>query len=196
MIIYLDTETTGLRPGQICQLSLILQEGKSIRTKNYFFTVDFVEYSALKIHGFSVEKLRQLSKGKTFSDYAEEIAGIFEKAEVIVAHNTAFDFMFLRAEFERANQNFFVKEQFCSMKNMTSACKLPSSKGLGYKFPKLSELCNYFKISDKDIAETALEIFGESADFHDARFDTTAVFLAVNKGIKSEPVLRRLKEFL
>lgn len=195
MILYFDTETTGLHPGQICQLSYIMQEGESITAKNLFFTVDSVDFGAYMVHGLSVEKLRELSNGHRFSDYVKQIEKDFSCADVIVSHNTAFDFMFMRAEFERLGIDFLVKNSFCSMKKMTAVCKLSSTKGYGYKYPKLSELCKYFCISDEDIKRTSKGLFGESACFHDARFDTTAVFLAVSKGIKLEPTMSELKKF-
>ena len=196
MILYFDTETSGLYPGQICQLSYIMQDKEKSTAKNYFFTVDSVEYSAYMVHGFSVEKLYKLSNGKRFSSFIEEISADFERANLIVSHNTAFDFMFMRAEFERLGKTFYVKDEFCSMKSMTPICKLPRSKGVGYKYPKLSELCLHFGITDREIAITSEKLFGKSASFHDARFDTTAVYLAVNYGMDNEPVMSSLRECL
>ena len=36
MIIYFDTETTGLYPGQICQLSYVMQDEGKVVAKNFF----------------------------------------------------------------------------------------------------------------------------------------------------------------
>ena len=101
MIIYLDTETTGLHPGQICQLSYIIQNGNSVKGKNFFFAVDYVEYGAYMVHGFSKDKLEQLSNGKGFECFIDEIEQDFLSADLVCSHNTAFDFGFLRKEFER-----------------------------------------------------------------------------------------------
>ena len=101
MILYFDTETTGLHPGQICQLTYILQDKNGVKAKNFFFSVDYVEFSAQMVHGFSKEKLFVLSNGKTFSDHFEEIKSDFESADLVVAHNVSFDFSFMRKEFER-----------------------------------------------------------------------------------------------
>ncbi len=196
MILYFDTETSGLRPGQVCQLSYVMQEKEKVLAKNFFFIVDSVEYSAFMVHGFSLEKLYELSNGKRFSCFIDEISKDFENADVVVSHNTSFDFMFMRAEFERLGKCFSVKKEFCSMKKMTPVCKLKRSSGDGYKYPKLSELCAYFGITDREIAITSEKLFGKSADFHDARFDTTAVFLAVNYGMDKESVMSCLKEML
>lgn len=180
MILYLDTETTSLYPGQICELSYIMQ-GESVTAKNFFFNVDRVDYGAFMVHGFSKETLFNLSKGKTFGDQIDEIEKDFLSSKVIVTHNTAFDFMFLREEFLRAGRVFTPNEEFCSMKKSVGVCKLPKSKGYGFKYPKLNELCNFLRISDSEIAEKTVELFGEKSSFHDSRFDTTALFLAVNK---------------
>ena len=196
MIIFLDTETTGLYPGNICQLSYILQDGDKVSAKNLFFAVDFVEFGAFMVHGFSVERLQVLSNGKRFCDYAKEIYLDFSSADLIITHNTSFDFMFLRKEFERLGMDFEPKNSFCSMKNMTAVCKLQRSSGRGYKYPKLSELCAFFDISDDEILAESKKIFGEKTGYHDARFDTTAVYLAVNKGLKVGLIDCGVKEYL
>lgn len=196
MIIYFDTETTGLNPGQICQLSYVMQTENSLQTRNFFFSVDSVDYSAFLVHGFSVEKLRILSGGKKFQDYVDIIEQDFANADLIVAHNTAFDFMFMRAEFDRLGKVFSIKNEFCSMKKTTPLCKLTRSKGVGYKYPKLSELCKFLDIRDFQIKNAQEKLFGEETDYHDARFDTTAVFLAVNECMKTYEEFDCLKEFL
>ncbi len=195
MIIYLDTETSGLRPGQICQLSYVMQDKNGVKAKNFFFTVDSVEYGALMVHGFSVEKLKVLSGGKRFIERVDEIKLDLENADLVVAHNLSFDMMFLRAEFERLGVPLYIKNEFCSMKNMTPVCKL-TGRRLGYKYPKLSEMTAYFRISDYEIGLTTKEIFGDEVGFHDARFDTTALYLAMDMGMENEGVLIGLKEYL
>ena len=196
MIIYLDTETTGLNPGQICQLSYIMQEGNNVWGKNLFFAVDYVEYSAYKVHGFSVDVLDRLSGGKGFEKFVCDIEQDFAKADVICAHNTAFDFKFLRKEFERCRKDFEPKAAFCTMKKSISACKLIRPNSGGYKYPRLNELCAHLGITDDQIQLFSQKIFGAQADYHDARFDTTAVFLAVNQGVNVIPDFQVLKENL
>ena len=197
MIIYLDTETTSLYPGQICQLSYVMQNKEKVQSKNFFFSVDAVDYGAYKVHGFSVEKLKVLSNGKRFLGHASEIGKDLSSADVIITHNTAFDFMFLRAEFERIGRVFEYEREFCTMKKSTPMCKLLRSNGVNYKYPKLSELCTYFAIPDWQIKDESERLFGTESNYHDARFDTTAVYLAVNEGLKcEESAYLELKEFL
>ncbi len=195
MILYFDTETTSLRPGQICQLSYIMQDKSGISAKNFFFSVDSVDVGAQMVHGFSVEKLYKLSKGKSFLSCIEEIKADFEKADLVVAHNVSFDMMFLRAEFERVGLTLYIKNELCSMKSMTPVCKL-LGKRAGYKYPKLSEMTAYFKLSDYEIALCTKDIFGQTVGFHDARFDTTALFLSMDLAMTSEAGLSCLKEYL
>lgn len=185
MIIFLDTETTGLYPGNICQLSYIIKDGEETTPKNFFFTVNHVEAGAYAVHGFSTGDLFCLSGGKRFSDFIWEIEEDFKKTDYLVSHNTAFDLMFLREEFLRSGRVLPVNGEFCSMKNSVAVCKLPRRSGLGYKYPKLSELCEFFGITDNEIAKACAMLFNEKVGFHDARFDTTALYLSVCKGIKS-----------
>ena len=77
-----------------------------------FFTVDGMEYGAYMVHGFSMEKLRSLSGGKRFEDFIDVIECDFLSADAVVSHNTAFDFMFMRAEFERLGRIFKFKTNF------------------------------------------------------------------------------------
>ena len=195
MILYLDTETTGLRPGQICQLSYVMQYADKTICKNKFFTVDYIEPSAVAIHGLSVEKLKQLSNNKRFADFAKEIVEDLSSADLVVAHNYSFDEMFLRKEFELINQPFCIKKEFCSMKKTTPICKLVGRRS-GYKYPKLSELTCFLGITDSQILLETKKLFGNGVGFHDARFDTVAVYLAMKKGMDTQPELSVLREYL
>jgi len=185
MIIYFDTETSGLRPGRICQLSYILQEKNETRGKNFFFSVGYVEPSAYAVHGFSPERLYVLSGGKVFGDFAEEIKADFKSADLIVAHNFNFDFMFLSAEFENIGDRFEFNQSFCSMKKFTPICKLPRSGGAGYKYPKLTELCSFLDIYAYDVTRATISLFGAAPSAHDARYDTAALYLAMNRGAEN-----------
>lgn len=195
MILYLDTETTGLYPGKICQLSYIMQDKSGVTAKNFFFSVDFVEYGAYLVHGLSPEILKELSDGKVFADCIEEIERDFLSAGVIVSHNFSFDFSFLREEFLRAGKIFTFNDSFCSMKNSVGICKIPRKSG-GYKYPKLSELTEHFHITDVEIRKATEKLFGDARGYHDARFDTAAVYLAVNCEMEEDKTAEKLKDYL
>lgn len=196
MIVYLDTETTGLHPGQICQLSYIVQNKNNVCSKNFFFSVDYVETSAFLVHNFSKDMLDKLSLGKGFESSIEQIFEDFDRADVICSHNTAFDFSFLDKEFSRCGRIFAPNNSFCTMKNSVGYCKLPRSNSRGYKYPKLSQLCQILGISDISIEQACSKIFGAEVGYHDARFDTTAVYLAVNCAIDKIKEFSYLRDYL
>ena len=161
MTIYFDTETTGLAPGRILQLSYVLDYKDKVIGKNFFFYVDYVPEEAVKVHGFTVEKLAVLSGGKTFSDYSEEIYKDFITADLIIAHNVKFDLSFLQAEFCYLDEIFKYNASLDTMKYFTPVTCLPRRSG-GYKYPKL----NASNGSWESAAGTALNSEQNAAESH------------------------------
>ena len=191
MILFFDTETTGLYPGRIIQLSYILADGVSLKAKNFFFAVEYIEPSASAVNGFTVEKLAELSQGRTFSWDIDEIYDDFAAADLIVAHNVAFDVNFLIAEFSYQDRKFRYKEEFDTMKYFTPILKLERTSHRGYKYPKLSEVCEYLDVYPYDVTRASGKIFGETAvAAHDARYDATALYLCFEEGGKKFEDLR------
>ena len=194
MIIYFDTETTGLYPGRIIQLSYVLEDGESVKGKNFYFFVEWIDPSATKVHGITVEKLAELSKGKTFSDYADEIYEDFKNASLVVAHNVRFDLGFMIAEFKYLDTVFRYRESFDTMKYFTPIMKLTREGKPNYKYPKLTELTEFAEVFPYDVSKASRDIFGDYAtDFHQAVFDTTAMYLSVKT---LEPKYPELKNYL
>ena len=188
-VVVFDTETTGFMPGNICQLSYIIDDSGPVLTKNLYFKVGYVEPGAERVHGLSVPVLDKLSGGRAFADCAEEIYNDFMSCGFWIAHNYDFDRRFLEVEFRRAGIEFFGKKHFCTMRGLTSVCKLPRagkkySPG-GYKYPRLSELMDCLGISTEEITKQASALFStpETSGFHDARVDTAAVYLCYKKGV-------------
>ena len=138
MYLLLDTETNSYHPGQIAQLSYILvdEHWKFQESQNFFFTVDAMDPYAESIHGFSQERLAQLSEGKRFSDQQERLVPVLD-AHTLVAHNVWFDKKFIQYEYERLGL-LYEPETFCTMQHFTPICKIPHHQNGGYKRPKLS----------------------------------------------------------
>ena len=195
MVLFFDTETTGLFPGEICQLSYIMQTKEKTEGKNFFFSVNNMSPEAQAVHGFSVEKLKELSLGKDFSFFLNEISKDFLAADVIIAHNFKFDEMFLRASFERNYDSFLYNESLCTMKTFTPICKLKRENHRGYKYPRLNELCAFFGITEGDVRDFTVKLFGENVGGHDARFDTAAVCLSVKRALQMG-YLEKIAEFI
>ena len=185
--VYFDTETTDLTPGQIAQLSYIIEDDSTfVEAKNMFFTVDKMTSGAEGTHGMSVDFLAEASNGMTILDRLPEIAKDFN-GSTIIAHNVAFDTKFLSMEFWRGKTEFSPQNTECTMKFFTSILKLPKYNGRGYKYPKLCEVMDYLKVDSDKVAAFVPKIFTNLADaplknvsFHDATFDTVAMWVCIN----------------
>lgn len=197
MIIYFDTETTGLSPGGIIQLSYIIESEEGIVGKNFYFYNSYISPASTAVHGITVEKLYRLSGGKTFYDYADEIESDFEKADLLVAHNFPFDFNFMTAEFANCYKTFRFKEKLDTMRYFTPLVKIPKANGKGYKYPKLCELAEFFDIFPYDATRFAVKLFKDSGASHDARFDIAETYLCVKEARERyEAVDEEIKKYL
>jgi DNA polymerase-3 subunit epsilon len=183
-IIIFDTETTGVNPGSICQLSYFKIRETGITPKNYYFAVDYVEPGAQQVHGLSVEILKELSKGMVFKDKVNEIYNDFKSADMLVGHNISFDIKFLTTEFERNGIYFRPVNTFCTMKGFTNICKIIKTGNGGYKWPSLAELSNFMNIDQETIDYQSKRLFGLHTAAHDARGDIVTTYLCYLEGLK------------
>lgn len=188
-LLFLDTETTDKSPGQICQLTYIiydtdLPKENRVQAKNFFFSVDFVTDTAYNVHGFNIDTLKKLSGNLKFKDLYKLFKKDLLENDFIIGHNVNFDISFLKREFDRIDIEFKPKNLFCSMNYFKNILKLKNSIGT-IKSPKLSELLDHLKITEDNILSSTTKLFNsDETHFHDARFDTTALYLAIIKSIK------------
>lgn len=180
-VVILDTETTGFeaKSNQIAQLAyLVIINGQVKYKKNFFFTVDKMDKGAENTHGFSIEKLNSLSNGKRFCHHAREIFEDLDEA-LIVCHNLQFDIPFIQNEFERIGVRINPPKTFCTMKYYTDILKLKGK--YGYKWPKLTEVLDFYSINHMDISRKMNTFFGEASQAHDARWDIIATMEIYNR---------------
>lgn len=186
-LLIFDTETTSIKPGHICQLSYITIDAstKPQQTigKNFFFTVDEMDPAAEAVHGFSLEKLYDLSNGQYIEDLIEKFINDFSEADFVIGHNVNFDVRFLKLELEAMGIDYEPKNMFCTMQYYRDICKILRPSG-DYKNPKLEEVINFLGITKDQISSKANELFQGSGDYHDARFDTAATYLLIIEGLK------------
>lgn len=183
-ILVFDTETTGFKPGSICQLSYLIINGNDISSDNYYFKVDYIEPGAQNIHGLNTDNLIQLSNGRIFKDSFHKIEEDFSKADLLISHNFNFDLKFMKAEFHKCNSCFRYNKSLCTMRYFTSICKIPRYNGPGYKWPNLDELVRFFGIKNEDIIKNTNKLFvTENIDYHDARFDVVATYLCLKEAM-------------
>lgn len=180
-VVILDTETTGFeaKSNQIAQLAyLVIIDGQVEFKKNFFFTVDKMDKGAENTHGFSIEKLKLLSEGRRFCHHAREIFEDLDEA-MIVCHNLQFDIPFIQNEFERIGVRINPPNTFCTMEYYTDILKLKGK--YGYKWPKLTEVLDYYNIEHMDISRKMNVFFGEASQAHDARWDIIATMEIYNR---------------
>ena len=192
-LLFFDTETTSIKPGNICQLSYIVVDAstKPQKTtgKNFFFTVDSMDEGAQAIHGFSLEKLYELSDGNEFIEFVHEFMPDFFDADFIIGHNVQFDIKFLKHELQLLWEAVLIdttwepKNTFFTMSYYKSICNIINPSG-SVKNPKLSEVIDFLEITEEQITNKANELFEGSGNYHDARFDTAATYLTVIQGMK------------
>jgi len=183
-LVYLDTETTDLKPGQIGQLSLIIEDNGNIRAKNYFMKVKSMAEGAAKVTHRDVAFYEKVSEGKEFKDYADEIFDELKDA-TIIAHNEKFDENFISTEFWRLDKIFKPSGTFCTMEFFKPIMQMPNKYRKyksPYKNPKLEELVDWLKIDPDKVQKYTQQLFNMSENtlYHDAMYDTTSMFIAVH----------------
>ena len=173
--LFFDTETTGLPAGptsdyqnwpRIIQIAwLLIDENKNVKSKNsYIIRPDGykIPQRVIKIHGITMK--RALDEGVAIDYALHRFLGDSNYAEILVAHNIAYDYGVVRGEMLRKKIPDFLKgySQFCTMtsKPVLDYCKNFRSNG-SRQCPSLSEL--YFLL------------FGEKlVNAHDALIDAEA----------------------
>jgi len=177
MLLFLDTETTGLpkfteidpveKWPRVVQLAWSLYSSDGEReSRNSFiiYPTDFsIPMDSARIHGITTERAK--AEGVSLYKVLPQFNADVERAETVIAHNLDFDLPIVTTEFLRCSLKSGLggKQYFCTMKTpqIVSLCKLPSKSGRGYKWPTLNEL--------------HLQLFQEEfADSHNAGADVEA----------------------
>lgn len=179
--IFIDTETTGLEPGEILQLTYCVcdindsGEEKVSFAKNFFFAVDYIDPSAEAVHGFDIKTLKVLSNGRKFKDVAKEVAEDLNGG-IFIAHNVRFDQKFITAEFNRLNNiNWSPKGFFCTMEFFKSIVKATTKTGR-LKNPRLEETMTFLEVNESTVLKGANRLFNcKDVGFHDARYDVAGL---------------------
>jgi len=115
--VVLDTETTGLEPGEghrvieIGCIELINRRPTERRFHRYLNPERAVDGGALEVHGLSEEFLRDKPR---FCEVAAELIAFVRDAEVVI-HNAPFDLGFLDAELERLGGEWGRLLDYCTV---------------------------------------------------------------------------------
>lgn len=175
MIVFFDTETTGLPKNwkapvsdlnnwpRLVQIAWLVydDDGEKISGKSCIIKPEgfSIPSEVAAIHGIS--NMRALAEGVPLQSVLDEFQSLVQSANLLVAHNMSFDEKIVGAEFLRKNFSNVLetKTKICTMESATDYCRLPGK--YGYKWPSLSEL--HLKLFGSDFAEA-----------HDAAVDIKA----------------------
>jgi len=167
-VLFFDTETNGLPPRDRNCLSSDVDKWPHI-VQIAWQVWDFAEdpvlinaYVAIlkpepnlvwnegsqKIHGISREKA--LTEGLPGNEVFAEFTAAAGTADIIIAHNLAFDKPVVMAAYYRINSgekfSWWPSQNYCTMDNTKALCKLPSKFARPsdpYKWPSLGELYKF-----------------------------------------------------
>jgi DNA polymerase-3 subunit epsilon len=194
-VLVFDTETTGLpidwkRPftdtenwPRIVQFGMILQSPDG--TQESFESLVKPNGSAFpipeaasKVHGITDEKC--INHGIPIEDVVGKFLESYAKADILICHNTDFDFPVLSCEMVRLGIKPEKREVgiLCTKKTTTDLLQLPGH--YGFKWPTLQELHRY--------------LFGcEFEGSHDALSDVQATLNCYNELAKRGKFIRGAK---
>lgn len=168
MILFLDTETTGLPLNwsapinqvsnwpRLVQLACLLydEEGNLLEERSHIIRPEgyTIPAASVKIHRISTE--RALDEGQNLSVVLDEFKLLLERTSLLVAHNINFDHAILGAEYYRKIQQdpLLPLRKFCTMTSpeVITHCALPANSPRGgYKWPKLEEL--HYKLFKQEL---------------------------------------------
>ena len=156
-------EIDKYKESRIVQLAINIgdEKGNIVKTYNFIVKPDGFEIKNSHIHGITMEMATMT--GKPFVEVIQEIAPLFKKASLLVAHNIKFDKNVLLSELYRyellrpINQLLKIPE-FCTCFNTIDIVKMKKYGQL--KPPKLIELYKFLFKKDP------------VGDLHDAIVDT------------------------
>jgi DNA polymerase III subunit epsilon len=158
MILFLDTETTGLPNRRSAPLYYLSNWPRLVEIAwiecNESGTVESeydqiikpesfeIPKSASALHGITTEKA--IEDGIPLNEALKLFCQSLNRSALCVGHNIDFDVKVVNAElirmgFLRQHFRFLWKQTKCTMKSSTKLCRLKTGHGY-YKYPKLPEL--------------------------------------------------------
>jgi DNA polymerase-3 subunit epsilon len=142
-VIIFDFETNGLRKSSVLSAGAVvctISQGKLCIEKlidRYYYPKESFNTNAAAVHGITPE----IIASRRVEDYPKHfcddpwVKEFFSQPALFVAHNISFDSSFLPVK---------LKHKFCTMRANVDELKIP--KGNGYKYPKLIETANHYRI--------------------------------------------------
>lgn len=159
-------------------MAVIQEDGGLLTGYNWFFSVDTMNEYAFRKHGFSIRRLRALSRCNGFADSANEIHDLLRPDIRVFGHNVESDIRMIGMEFKRAELTYRRPKVLDTMNFFARIVGAKTKRG-EFKKPTLGELGAHYRITDRDVETLCCSIFGAACSAHDARFDAALTYLAV-----------------
>lgn len=186
-LIIFDTETNGMRNCSVLSIACIkliydFEKDTLEKTGDYYRFYyrepnETPNQGALNVNGLYdyviEEKRKDVTYPLHFSKDIESLKEFVGECKHFVAHNISFDRSFIP---------FRLKYQFCSMNENIQILKIP--KGNSYKWPKLSELSDFYKVPF------------DNNNLHDSYYDTLMLARVIYKMFKHSEAREKLLYFL
>ena len=185
--LFFDTETTGFRSAEytpdIVQIGAVLQDTSTRRVLAELNLIvrnkQPIPEQVTAIHGIDDKMAAAYGIDPDVAD--NMFALLCAKADVLVAHNIAFDTDIIDGAWEVSRGIIQDKKQVCTMRSLIEVMKLPrngnafhNSLSDHYKAPKLIEAYRHFFGTDFDGAHDAMADVRACRDIYFAMTDPTA----------------------
>jgi len=186
-LIVFDTETNGMRNCSVLSIACI--KLKYDFSKNSLEKIgDYYKFyyrqpgepinnGALSVNGLYDyvidEKRKNVNYPLYFKDDYQSLKNFVGTCKHFVAHNISFDKSFMP---------FSLRYPFCTMAENVDILKIP--KGNGYKWPKLSELSDFY------------EVPYDNSKLHDSYYDTLILARVFFKMLKNPQAKEKIIYFL
>lgn len=187
-LAFMDTETNSLidrnniESGLPVQITMLISDVETlvpVSAINIFVKQRYLDPGAVAVHGFTAEKLSNMG-ALTPSDayellYENDSINFKWEETAAVAHNSSFDSNIMKRFANQVGKYDKIPMYLDTLKFFRSI-KDPNKKN-----NKLETIVNYLGIPDNNIEEMTKTIFTSTNSYHDARYDTVALWNVVKK---------------
>lgn len=189
-IVIFDVESNGMKGSSVLSISAIklrvddnLETWEKLGEYNRFYfrnPGEEINYGAVNVNGLTDEVIREKRSAKIYPMHFLEDIRSFEEfcsgVEHFVAHNIKFDESFIPFK--------LVKKFDTMIENVDIVRVSWNSKTNSYKWPKLIECANYYKVPFDD------------ANFHESLYDVYITGRILYRMSRYHKTKERLKKFL
>lgn len=141
-VVFLDTETTGLGPdAEIVDIAIVERDGR-VLLDQLVCPLKTIPAAASTIHGITE---KTVANAPLWSEVYDRVAAAL-RDRLLVVYNGAYDVGIVRQVCTAHHQRDPIAGWQCAMLAMADWLGEPSTRGDGFRWPKLGEACAHFGI--------------------------------------------------